>query len=71
MVATSPVELEHVEGQSKQSIAEHTYRGRRMEKVSGHEELTPISCLASPAAERRKADVQAVGGDSVRQRLEA
>jgi hypothetical protein len=40
-----------------------------MEEVSGHEELAPISCLASPAAERRKAAVQAVGGESVRQRL--
>jgi len=41
-----------------------------MEKVSGHEELTPISCLAPPAAERRKADVQAIGGESLRQRLD-
>src|SRR5215213_5260619 len=33
-----------------------------MEEASAHEELT--------AAERRKADVQAVGGESVRQRLD-
>lgn len=56
------------EGHSK-LVLTSIRNGRRMGEVLGHEELTTIRCLAAPAAERRKADVQAVGGESVRQRL--